>query len=266
MAEPVPRLWAVPDPAPLPGHQALLGVDMEKYSAVPSRKQGAVSTLVPELVNDALEIAGLDELRAEPRFAAFPGDGYVFGFDPQYLPRLLTLFLGALDGVLKDYNARSAGLRCRLRAGVHLGPLPYSGAPSDGNGDARITLHRLLDCDQLKQVLARADRDGTALVAIVSDQVYCDVVRAGYSTLHPSCYVRILATVPGKQFAEPAWIYVPSPSGALLEGIVDNPSDPGGGPRLQRPAESAVSTLDRLLESSRRIRITLDSGHTAEGV
>lgn len=261
MVERIPKLWHAEEPVPLPEHQALFGVDMESYSSVPSSRQGAVSTLVPELVNEALEQAGLQELRAQPRFAAFPGDGYIFGFDPRHLPTVLSPFLRVLDRVLKEFNAHSAGLRCRLRAGIHVGPLAYCGDPSDGNGAARIMLHRLLDCEQLKHVLARADGDGTALAAIISDQVYADVVCAGYSSIHPSCYTKVMATVSGKQFTERAWIYVPSPSGDLLSGIPGHPvaPDPHSDPSLQAEPAEAGSALPRILDSSKRIRLALDA-------
>ena len=219
MAEHIRKPWGVAESVPLPDHQAVFGVDMERYSDVPSSKQGAIMQLVPDLVNKALEVVGLHELLEHPRFPSIPGDGYIFGFDPRYVPTVLSSFLDELDKGLRDYNA-TAAYHCRLRAALHLGPLPHDGAPTDGNGDARIKLHRLLDCEQVKRVLARSDKDGTGLVAIISDQVYADVVRAGYSTIHPSCYTPVLAAVPGKGFAETGWIYVPSPSGSLLAGYM----------------------------------------------
>lgn len=55
--------------------------------------------------------------------------------------------------------------------------------------------------------------DVTLLAAILSQRAFEDVVRAGYTgSLHPDRFEQVTAEVPGKDFAQPGWLYVPKPS------------------------------------------------------
>ncbi|WUS98171.1 hypothetical protein OHA46_16465 [Streptomyces sp. NBC_00708] len=204
----------------LPPYQALFAVDAKDFTGLPALQHGPVSRLIPELVDQALERAGLQELRDSKRFPANTGDGVVFGFDPALLPFVLWPFLGVLDETLGAYNRQSVGPRIRLRASVHVGPLPDAGLPGDGNGTARNDTHRLLDSRPVKAILAAASEEITHLVAIISQRVYEDAVLGAYTGLHPDRCVEVPATVEGKTFAQRAWLYVPSPSGNLLDAGV----------------------------------------------
>jgi hypothetical protein len=204
----------------LPPYRALLAVDAKDFTGLPSVQHAAVSELIPQLVDLALEKAGLAELRDAKRFPASTGDGIVFGFDPAQLPFVLWPFLRVLDEVLAEYNVTSIGPRIRLRASVHVGPLPDSGALGDGNGTARNDTHRLLDSRPVKAMLTAASEQTTHLAAIISDRVYQDAVLGGYTRLLPGHCTEVPATVEGKTFAQRAWLYVPSPSGNLLSAGV----------------------------------------------
>lgn len=206
--------------APLPPYRGLLAVDAKDFTGLPAVQHAAVSQLIPELVDHALDRAGLEELRRAQRFPANTGDGVVFGFDPAYLPSVLWPFLHVLDDLLGAHNRQSPTPRLRLRASVHVGPLPDAGAPGDGNGTPRNDTHRLLDSRPVKAVLAAASEEVTHLAAILSDRVFEDVVRAGYTRLHPDRCLEVPATVDGKSFAQRAWLYVPSPSGDLVRAGV----------------------------------------------
>jgi hypothetical protein len=221
---PVPHV----ESRPLPPYRALFAVDAKDFTGLPAVQHGAVSQLIPELVDQALERAGLRQLRDSKRFPANTGDGVVFGFDPALLPFVLWPFLGVLDDLLGAYNRQSVGPRIRLRASVHVGPLPDSGRPGDGNGTARNDTHRLLDSRPVKAILAAASEEVTQLAAVVSQRVYEDVVLGGYTGLHPDRCVEVPATVDGKDFAQRAWLYVPSPSGNLVQA--------GVRPREESPA------------------------------
>lgn len=204
----------------LPPYRALFAVDAKDFTGLPAVQHGSVSQLIPELVDQALERAGLNDLRDSKRFPANTGDGVVFGFDPALLPFVLWPFLGVLDDTLGAYNRQSVGPRIRLRASVHVGPLPDAGRPDDGNGTARNDTHRLLDSRPVKAILTAASEQVTHLAAVISDRVYDDVVLGGYSGLHPDRCVEVPATVEGKDFAQRAWLYVPSPSGNLVQAGV----------------------------------------------
>lgn len=204
----------------LPPYRALLAFDAKGFTGLPSVQHAGVSELIPQLVDFALEKADLAGLRDAKRFPASTGDGIVFGFDPAELPFVLWPFLHVLDRVLGEYNVTSVGPRIRLRASVHVGPLPDSGAPGDGNGTARNDTHRLLDSRPVKAMLAAASEQTTHLAAIISDRVYEDAVLGGYTRLLPDHCTEVPATVEGKTFAQRAWLYVPSPSGNLLSAGV----------------------------------------------
>jgi hypothetical protein len=215
---PMPVPWS--ESRPLPPYRALLAVDAKDFTGLPSVLHASVSQLIPELVDRALEKAGLTELRDAKRFPANTGDGIVFGFDPTHLPHVLWPFLPVLDEVLGQYNSSSVGPRIRLRASVHVGPLPDTGAPNDGNGTVRNDTHRLLDSRPVKAILTAASEQITHLAVIISDRAYQDAVLGGYTRLHPDRCTEVPATVEGKSFAQRAWLYVPSPSGNLVSAGV----------------------------------------------
>ncbi|MFP8904952.1 hypothetical protein [Streptomyces atacamensis] len=223
---------------PLPPYRALFAVDAKDFTGLPAAQHGPVSRLIPELVDQALTRADLSALRDTKRFPANTGDGMVFGFDPAFLPFVLWPFLHVLDEVLGAYNQQSVGPRIRLRASVHVGPLPDSGEPGDGNGTARNDTHRLLDSRPVKAILAAASEQVTHLAAIISDRVHEDVVLGAYTGLHPDRCVEVPATVEGKDFAQRAWLYVPSPSAGLVRAGVparDEQAQPASHPQEEAP-------------------------------
>ncbi|MFF1510685.1 hypothetical protein [Streptomyces sp. NPDC058326] len=239
MSQQLPTLWT--ESRPLPPYTAVLAVDAKYFTGLPAILHAPVSQMIPELVDQALVKAGLTGVQQDKRFLANTGDGIVFGFDPTQLPFVISPFLNVLDEVLAQYNALSVGPRIRLRASVHVGPLPDEGRSSDGNGTPRNDTHRLLDSRPVKAVLASSSEETTHLAAILSDRVYEDVVRGGYAGLHPDRCIEVPATVEGKPFAQRAWLFIPSPSAALFRAGVltpDTPREPDGttGPS-DRPGE-----------------------------
>ena len=72
---------------------------------------------------------------------------------------------------------------------------------------------RLLDCTALKDALRATNPDVTFLAAIISQRVFEDVIRGGYTPAkHADQFEPVTAEVPGKDFAEAAWLYVPRSS------------------------------------------------------
>ncbi|MFF7192771.1 hypothetical protein ACFZAM_03530 [Streptomyces sp. NPDC008079] len=245
MSVTVPAPWS--QSRPLPPYRALLAVDAKDFTGLPSVLHAPVSELIPELVDRALEKAELKDLRDAKRFPASTGDGIVFGFDPIHLPYVLWPFLPVLDEILGQYNSSEVGPRIRLRASVHVGPVPDADAPGDGNGTPRNDTHRLLDSRQVKAMLANASEQTTHVVAILSNRVYEDAVIGGYTQLHPDRCTEVPATVDGKNFAQRAWLYVPSPSGNLLsagvparEELKEAPSADSADAAVGAPAASAT--------------------------
>ncbi|MEZ7002292.1 hypothetical protein [Streptomyces sp. AD55] len=202
----------------LPAYRGILAVDAKGFTGHPAIEHEAISRAIPELLRTALTRAGLEELWDDRKFPASTGDGYVFGFDPALMPFVIHPLLLTLQDVLTDYNVLSYGaVPIRLRASLHIGPLPDTGDEFSGNGTARNDTHRLLDCHPVKAVLASHKENITHLAAILSQRCYEDAVVSGYTGRHPDHFVEVAATVDGKPFAQPAWIYVPQPSGPLYE-------------------------------------------------
>ncbi|MEV7941343.1 hypothetical protein AB0O82_35115 [Kitasatospora sp. NPDC088264] len=191
-------------------------LDQEGFTERPSAVQAALSAAIGRVVDEALSAAGLDHVRDHKRFARNTGDGLVFGCAPGHLPALTHPFLAELESALAREHVRAGTTPIRLRAAISAGPLPVDGGPGDGSGTARNEAHRLVDSTVLKHALAQANPEATHLVAIVSDQVYRDVVLAGYSGLHHSRFTPVLAAVTGKKFRQSAWVHVPVPSGGLV--------------------------------------------------
>jgi hypothetical protein len=200
--------------SPLPPYFGLLAVDAKDSTGLPSVQQAQLSRSITEIVHRGLERAGLGAMRRV--FESNTGDGLAFGFAPSWLPFVISPFADELNNMLRRHNAGSTP-RIRLRMSIHVGPVPVApGLPGDGNATPRSETHRLLDSEVARSWLAEAGEDGTPLVVIVSDAVHRAVVLGGYCAVPDSCFTEVRAEVAGKDFAQTAWMYVPSPSGGLL--------------------------------------------------
>ncbi|GAA2528386.1 hypothetical protein [Pilimelia columellifera] len=199
---------------PLPPYQAILAVDAAGFTSRPGSSHDHVAQLIPTLVGEVVSAAGMADEWASRGFFGHTGDGFAAGLPTRCLPYLIHPFPDLLQQRL-DRLRRETGDALRLRVAVHVGPLPTEvGAYGvSGNGDARNDTHRLLDCDAVKDALARNSARVTLVALVISDRVFHDVVDAGYAGLHIDHFRAVTATVAGKSFQQPAWVYVPAPSG-----------------------------------------------------
>jgi len=230
----------------LPPYRGILAVDTELFTGNPSARQPDLSAAVQEVLRLALERCGHLRIWEQRRFPQGTGDGYVFGVLPEVLPFLLSPFLGALHETLaeKDDSLRalSRGTRLRLRVSVNIGPVPDSGDElRDRIGHPMNTAFRLLDSRPVRSALNESNPDVTLMAVIVSQRVFEDVIRAGYTpALHPDQLEQVTAEVQGKDFAEPAWLYVPRPSHLSSRERGDSRGAPGG--PIRRPGPSSSGT------------------------
>ncbi|MFV2009563.1 MULTISPECIES: hypothetical protein [unclassified Micromonospora] len=204
----------------LPPYTGILAVDAKGFTAEPGGTHQDINQLIPQLVRQAFEAAAIGEAWQNPLFYGDSGDGLAIGVPTQLLPALVHPFLTVLQHVLAEHNAgvpRGQPV-IRLRVSLHVGPLPVDPDRPEraGNGTARNETHRLLDSDAVRIMLDSAQPTITHVAAILSDRVFTDVVRAGYTSRHPDHFIEVAATVPGKSFSQQAWLYVPEPSGSLL--------------------------------------------------
>ncbi|MEV5239631.1 hypothetical protein AB0K89_11040 [Streptomyces cinnamoneus] len=244
-----PAPWSVS--RDLPPYRGILAVDAKDFTGRPAVEHVTIAAAIPQLLRQTLERAGLGELWKDQRFANHTGDGFVFGFDPTALPRVIHPFLNELQELLTDYNIHATATGpLRLRVSLHVGPLPDSGDPGDGNGTPRNDTHRLLDSKPVKAILASSGNI-TQVAAIVSQRVFEDAVLSGYTRLHPDRFIEVPATVEGKNFQQRAWLHVPAPSGSLYDRRIlgeDTPPDdaqPSTGEAPTPPAQQPAAPTTR---------------------
>jgi class 3 adenylate cyclase len=174
------------DPRRLPPYRALLAVDVRDFSGYPGGDHAELTARIRPIVAAAFHRCGLVDVWEDEIWHRVIGDSYVAAFPSPVLPMLLNPLLRALQDQLEHEN-RYAPIGnpprpIRIRASVHVGPVtdPSAVAPSaDGSGDPRVETHRLLDADEVKDLLTRSG-DETCVAAIVSGRTYNDAVESGY--------------------------------------------------------------------------------------
>lgn len=179
--QPLPEASALPFSRSrrLPPYRGIVAVDAKDFTGYPAIEHGMISQAVPQVLQWSFERAGLAEVWEGRRFPASTGDGYVFGFDPAWMPFLIHPWLHTLQETLTEFNVHSVGtVRIRLRVSLHIGPLPDTGGEFDGNGTPRNDTHRLLDSRPVKAMLAASNESITQVAAILSDRCYQDAVAA----------------------------------------------------------------------------------------
>jgi hypothetical protein len=232
----------------LPPYRGIFAVDTERFTGNPSAHQPDLSAAVQQVLGMALERCGHHQIWEQRRFPQGTGDGYLFGVLPEVLPFLLSPFLSALDETLAEKDdalrAINRGTRLRLRVSVNVGPVPDSGDEiRDRIGHPMNTTFRLLDSRPVKNALKVSNPDVTLMAVIVSQRVFDDVIRAGYTpALHPDQLEQVTAEVPGKDFAEPAWLYIPRPSRLTCREDGDTSGAPSEPPRNPGPSGSSTYT------------------------
>lgn len=264
---PQPITGAYTRSRPLPPYRGILAVDAKDFTGRPAIEHEAVSRVVPELLKTALYRAELRDLWNDRLFPASTGDGYVFGFDPTRMPFVIHPLLLTLQDVLTDYNILSHGaVPVRLRASLHVGPLPDTQDEFGGNGTARNDTHRLLDSRPVKAVLASHKENITHVAAILSDRCYEDAVASGYTGRHLDHFVEVAATVDGKRFSQRAWIYVPQPSGPLYEEPAETDTTQEPGREAARPQEGDGTRTPHVRNSAPNGNINTGTLHGGQSV
>ncbi|WP_410611661.1 hypothetical protein [Amycolatopsis sp. lyj-109] len=207
--------------AELPPYRALLVVDTKGFGSNPDATQAMLSAAIPDVLSQAFTRAGLREVWETALFPHGTGDGYGLGFDPRFLPAVVTRFFDELQAVLAERDARlrsvARSVRLRMRASLNVGPIlePAPGTTSAAAiGSAVITTHRLLDAAPVRAVLERSDPDETFLAVALSQRVFEDVLASGYAELPESKVVP--ADVRIKEYGGTVYLYIPNPSGDLL--------------------------------------------------
>jgi hypothetical protein len=216
-------MTAAPDDglSELPPYRALLVVDAKSFGSNSDAAQNELAALIPDALAQAFERAGLKEVWDNALFPHGTGDGFGIGFDPRFLPAVVSKVFDQLEAVLAERDARlranSRHVRLRMRASLNVGPMRAADPATSSAvavGSAVITTHRLLDSAPVREVLSSSDPDQTFLAVVLSQRIFEDVLAAEYATLPKT---RVVPTdVEVKEYRGTVYLYVPNPSGELL--------------------------------------------------
>ncbi|WIM95552.1 hypothetical protein ACTOB_007669 [Actinoplanes oblitus] len=231
----------------LPDLTAIMVVDTVKFSRHNDPQQDELAVLIPEVLEEACDRAGLEDLWAARQFPDSTGDGYLIGFAPGFLIRVVDRYFDALQEALRARvpRLRARNMRLRLRLSLDVGPARRLGDPRVGSpvGAAMIGTHRLVDARPLRALLEHSDPDVTLLAVALSDRVMTDVVAAGHTRRHvASEFAPCRLDIAEKDFSATAHLYVPALSGDILRhgllGVLDRPTtDPEPAPAPRPPRQ-----------------------------
>jgi hypothetical protein len=245
----------------LTDYHAVIAADIKAFTGNSDTDNRFLARSLPEVLREAFVRSDLDFSRV--KFPGQAGDGYAAGIDYHKLPHLIHPLLDCLQDVLAElepeFRAQDRGLRMRLRASIHIGPLPGDDDPAGpgGIGKAMNDLHRLLDADPVRDALQQTDPDTTFVAAVISQRAYEDAIQTGACALPPSRLIPIHAQV--KQFTSAAWLYVPMPSGhALQRAFADDSNNSTASPTTVAASQAVAP--------QRAPAATLNSiGHISDG-
>ncbi|PVD01657.1 hypothetical protein DBP19_01515 [Streptomyces sp. CS090A] len=175
-------------------------VDIVAYSKRSSPAKHAVQQRLAAVVNGVLDDMGIALSGTDHQGT---GDGInVFLPRSSEMHRALPVLLRSCHERLARDNAESSD-RIRLRLATAVGPMGLTALGF--GGQTPVAMSRLLDSDVLRAAVA--DHEDADVVALISGQLYADVVGEGYTTLRPA---RLLErrSVSAKEFHDQAWLWV----------------------------------------------------------
>ncbi|MGO1048997.1 hypothetical protein [Crossiella sp. CA198] len=191
-------------PPPLPPYRAVLVADSRDHGGQgPPRPPDEA---VPEVLCATFARIGHPGLWQELTFQDSTADGHTLALDTQHLPLLIDPYLQGLHQELafRHRSAHGPALRhpLRLRISLSVGPLAES-----PQATARGEAHNLVSAQSVRNLLCRTEPGVGFVAAILSDRVFTDVVRAGYTRLTPAEFTRTEVRV--KQYHGTAYLHLP---------------------------------------------------------
>lgn len=188
-----------------PYHRTLVGVDIEGSTSRTNVQRAALRRLMYELVDEAMEAAGIDAQCCDEPLDR--GDGILALVHPvDNAPKtvLLGTVLPTLSMLLRRHNIRKPELALRMRAVVHAGEIHYDGRGCFG--EAVDLSCRLLDAPELKRRLVRT---GAPLILVVSEDIFNAVVRHGYDGIDTESFEPLAHHVVLAGRKHRGWVTVP---------------------------------------------------------
>ena len=179
-------------------------VDVERYTRHNNETAKRTQHRLVRVVERTLDHAQVDRTQTEVQEQ---GDGRLVILPTIDEPRVIPALADGLRRALREVNTDlGQGARVRLRAALDRGLVER--AENGYVGNAVIYVHRVIEAKPTKDALAANPRSDFVLA--VSDYLYQDVVSNGYHDLDPEMFWKVIAELPGKNFSQPAWLYVPS--------------------------------------------------------
>jgi hypothetical protein len=228
-----------------PGFRRLcMMIDLESYSKHDGPGQLAVQAALEEVLDKAARDAGL---RRETWFRQDSGDGELAVL-PATEPdvALVGTFPLALEKALGDLHRRD-DLLLRLRVAINHGPAQLAAKGYAGAGV--IEAGRLADARVVRTALARAPQ--ARLVLALSERLFTDVVRGGYTPWRPSDFRRL--PIEEEKFQGAAWVRVPGVDPGQLTPGPDRAEEPTEEPAGASVSQRATATNSTVLQSGRDI-------------
>jgi hypothetical protein len=205
-----------------PMYRSIVAVDLEGSTKRTNPVKGELRRILYDLLERALEAAGISEEHREP--LTDRGDGVLVLIRPHDDVPKTVLFgrlMPILTALLLEHNRAVShpALSLRLRAVVHAGEVHYDGRGFFGE-DLDVAI-RLLDSRPVKRVLREAVV--SPLVLVVSEEIFSGVVRQGYVD-GGSYEQRVRVRVGNRQ--RRGWINIPVPGRALWPSRIRRMEDP----------------------------------------
>lgn len=225
-------------------YSALIAVDAEKFSAHPDTALPGLHMEIRHVLQAACEASGIGEIWESVPFKESTGDGILAVLPHLTIPTLIDPFARHLQETLAGIapRLRAQGGRLRLRVALHAGLVDDERPEAPGISTATVDVSRLLNSRALREALNHSDPYVTFAAFLLSAEVFGSYVEGGRTTLRPTQCAQVEVRV--KQFARPAYLYVPVPSreGEPPSGGAPEPGPEPTGPHLPpRPSINGVS-------------------------
>lgn len=225
-------------------YRALLVVDAEKFSAHRDAELVTVHLEIRRVLAAACADSGLGEAWRNVRFMESTGDGILAALPHESIPALIDLFPRYLQDALAESarTLRANGLRLRVRVALHVGLVDDEHPQAPGISSAVIEVSRLLDGDPLRDALANSDVDVTFAAFLLSAELFSTYVAGGRTRLRESQFTEVGVRV--KQYARPAYLYVPVPSESRVpERSPESRTAPAPSPSPSPPGGPSISGI-----------------------
>ena len=184
-----------------PGFRRLcIAFDVEGYRKRDGPGQHAVQAALAEVLDTAARDVGLDR---QSWYRQDSGDGELAVLPPgESDATVVGSFPPALDAALSDLHRRD-GLVLRMRVAIGHGVAQPAAKGYAGAGVIEVS--SIADAQVLRTVLAGAQQ--ARLVLALSDRLFTDVVRGGYTPLRAADFLRV--PISEAKFSGTAWVRVP---------------------------------------------------------